>query len=133
MLFRSRLLDDNAKLLDSIKNTTDTIGVQHKTQITAFESAAQRKMEQIETAVKDAQNQLQILQSSISQQISALANVHAVQAIQINEGLSTIGLQIKSLVHGNQQSDVKFMRLLIAGLVGSTAMIGLAVAILQRH
>ena len=130
---QARLLDDNAKLLDSIKNTTDTIGVQHKTQITAFESAAQRKMEQIETAVKDAQNQLQILQSSISQQISALANAHAVQAIQINEGLSTIGLQIKSLVHGNQQSDVKFMRLLIAGLVGSTAMIGLAVAILQRH
>ena len=78
---QARLLDDNAKLVDSIKNTADTIGAQYKAQITALESAAQRKMEQLETAVKDAQNQLQILQSSISQQISALANVHAVQAM----------------------------------------------------
>lgn len=130
---QARLLDDTAKFLDFTKITADAIGVQNKAQITAFESAAQRKMEQIETAVKDAQNLLQNLQSSISQQISALASVHAVQAVQINEGLSTIGLQIKSLVNGNQQAHVKFMRLLIAGLVGSTAMIGLAIAILQRH
>ena len=69
---QAKLLDDSAKLLDSLKSTADTVGVQNKA-------------------------------------------------------------QIKSLADGIQQSHVKLMRLLIAGLVTSTVMIGLAVAILQRH
>lgn len=83
---QAKLLDDTAKLLASIKNAVDAARVQSKEQITEFEAAAQRKMEQMETAINDKQNQL-----------------------------------------------LKFMRLLIAGLVTSTVMIGLAVAILQRH
>ena len=130
---QAKLLDDSAKLLDSLKSTADTVGVQNRAQITAFESAAQRKMEQMETVVKDTQTQLQNSQSSISEQIAVLASAHAVHAMQTNEGLSAIGLQIKSLADGIQQSHVKLMRLLIAGLVTSTVMIGLAVAILQRH
>ena len=47
---QAKLLDDTAKLLDSIKHAADTIGVQNEAKITAFESAAQRKMEQMETA-----------------------------------------------------------------------------------
>ena len=130
---QAKLLDDTAKFLDSIKTTVYTIGVQNKAQIAAFESAAQRKMEQMETVGKDTQSQLQNLHSSISEQVSVSASAHAANAVQTNEGLSTIGLQIKSLANDSQQSHVKFMRLLIAGLVGSTAMIGLAIAILQRH
>lgn len=62
-----------------------------------------------------------------------LASAHAAHTTQINEGLSAIGLQIESLGSSTQRSHVKFMRLLIAGLVASAVMIGLAVAILQRH
>jgi hypothetical protein len=130
---QTKLLEDTASLLDSVRSTADMVGVQNKAQITAFESAALRKMEQIESAVKDAQTQLHNSQSSISEQITALASAHAMHAMQTNEGLNAIGLQGKSLANDNQQFHVKVIRLLIAGLVGSTAMIGLAVAILQRH
>lgn len=130
---QAKLLDETSKLVDSLKSTTDTVGVQNRAQITAFESAAQRKMEQMEAVVKDTQTQLQNSQSSISEQIAVLASTHAVHAMQTNEGLSAIGLQTKLLANGTQQSHVKFMRFLIAGLVGSTVMIGLAVTILQRH
>lgn len=130
---QAKLLDDTTKLLTSIKSTADTIGVQSKAQINAFESAAQRKMEQMETAIKDTQTQLQNSQSSISEQIAVLASAHAAHTTQTNEGLSAIGLQIESLGSSTQRSHVKFMRLLIAGLVASTVMIVLAIAILQRH
>ena len=122
-----------ARLLDSLKSTVDTVGVHNKAQMTAFESAAQRKLEQLETEVKHTQTQLQNSQSSINEQIAVFASAHAVQARQTNEGLSATGLQIKSLASDTQQSQVKFTRILIAGLVASTVMIGLAIAILQRH
>ena len=61
---QAKLLDDTAKLLVIIKSTAETTGVQGKAQVTSFESAAQRKMEQIETAIKNTQAQLQNSQSS---------------------------------------------------------------------
>ncbi|MEO5607522.1 MAG: hypothetical protein ABIR13_08070 [Polaromonas sp.] len=130
---QAKLLDDTAKLLDSIKSTAVSIGMESKTQITAFESAAQRKMEQMEAAIKDTQTQLQNSKSSVSEQIVRLASVQAEHTTKTNERLSAVGLQIELLGGSTQRSHVKFTRLLIAGLVGSTAMIGLAVAILQRH
>lgn len=130
---QAKLLDDTSKLLNSLKSTADTIGVQNKAHVTAFESATQRKMEQMETAIKDTRTQLQNAESSISVQITALASTHAVHAMQTAEGLSATSLQIKSLANGSQQSHVKFTRFLIAGLAGSIVMIGLAIAILQRH
>ena len=130
---QAKLLDDTARLLDTLRITADTVGVQNKAQIAGFESAAQRKMELIETVIKETQTQLQNSQSFIGEQIAVLASAHAVHAMQTSEGLSAIGLQIKSFADGTQQSHVKLIRFLIAGLVGSTVMIGLAVAILQRH
>jgi hypothetical protein len=130
---QTKLLDDTASLLDSVRRTADTLDVQNKAQIIAFESAALRKMEQMELAGKNAQTQLHDSQSSISEQIAVLASTHAMNAKQINEDVNAIGLQIKSLAVGNQQFHVKCIRLLVAGLVGSAAIIGLAVAILQRH
>lgn len=130
---QAKLLDDTAKLLETIKSTGDTIGVQSKAQITAFESAAQKRMEQIETAINNTQTQLQNTQSAMSEQIAVIASAHAAHATQTNEGLSANRLQIESLASNAQRSHAMFMKLLIAGLVASTAMIGLAVAILQRH
>lgn len=130
---QAKLLDDAAKHLDSLKSTADTVGAQNKAQITAFESAAQRKMEKIETAINEAQTQLQNSQFSISEQIAVLASAHAAHTVHTNEALSAMSLQIKSLINGTQQSHVKFTRFLIAGLVASIVMIGLAIAILQKH
>lgn len=130
---QAKLLDETSKLVDSLKSTADTVGVQNRAQITAFESAVERKIEQTETLLKEMQTRLQNSQSSISEQIAVLASARALHAIQTNEGLSAIGLLIKSLANGTQQSHIKFIRFLIAGLVGFTVMIGLSVAILQRH
>lgn len=126
---QAQLLNDTAKLLASTKSNVDNIGAQ----IAAFESAAQIKMEQQETAIKDTQTMVQNAQSSITEEIGALSSAQASHATQTKEALSAIGLQIESLASSAQRSHVKFMRLLIAGLVASTVMIGLAVAILQRH
>ena len=126
-------MDDLAKLLASIESTVVTIGAQSKAQIAEFESATQKIMEQIEAAIKDTRTQIQNSQSSMSEQIAVLASAHEAHTIQTNEGLSAIGLQIESLRISTKRSDVKFMRLLISGLVASTATIGLAVAIMQRH
>jgi hypothetical protein len=49
---QAKLLDDTAKLVASIKSTADAVGTQSKAQVTAFESAALRKMEQIDTVIK---------------------------------------------------------------------------------
>ena len=130
---QAKLIDDTTKLLDSLKSSADTVEVQNKAQITAFESTTQRKMEQIETAIKDTQTRLQNSQSSIGEQIAVFANTHAGHAIQTNEDLNAIALQIKSLANSTQHSHVKFTRFLIAGLVASIGMIGLAIVILQRH
>ena len=127
------LLNDTAKLLDSIQSMAVTIAVESRGQITAFESAAQRKMEQIEAVIKDAHTQLQNSQSSMSEQIVKIASAHAEHTKKTNEGLSAIGLKIESLVSISERSHVKSMRLLIAGLVASTVVIGLAIAVLQRH
>jgi hypothetical protein len=130
---QAKLLDDTAKLVASIKSAADTVGTQNKAQVTAFESAALRKMEQIETVIKDASIQLQTSQASASEQIAVLASAHAANAVQTNEGLNANGLQTQSLASGTQRFHALFMKLLITGLVASAVMIGLAVAILQRH
>ena len=127
------LLNNTAKLLDSIQSTAVTIAVQSREQITASESAAQRKIEKIEAVIKDAHTQLQTSQSSMSEQIVKIASAHAEHTKKTNEGLSAIGLKIESLVSITERSHVKFMRFLIAGLVASTVVIGLAIAVLQRH
>lgn len=126
---QAQLLNDTAKLLASTKSNVDNIGAQ----IAAFESAAQVMMVQQETAIKDTQTMVQNAQSSMTEEIGALSSAHASHATQTKEALSAIGLQIESLASSAQRSHIKFMRLLIAGLVASTVMIGLAVAILQRH
>jgi hypothetical protein len=130
---QAQLLDDAAKLVASIKSTADIVGVQSMAQVAAFESVVQSKMEQMGTAIKDTQTQLQNSQSSVSEQIAVLASAHAANSMQTNEGLNANGLQIQSLASGTQRSHALFMKMLIAGLVASGAMIGLAVAILQRH
>ena len=122
-----------AQFLGFIKSSADTIGVQGQTQITAFESAAQRKMDQIMAVIKDMQTQIHNSQSSMSEQIVRLASAHAEHIKKTNEGLNAIDLQVESLVSITQRSHLQFMRLLIAGLIASTVMIGLAIAILQRH
>ena len=109
---QAKLLDDTTKLLvTSIKTASDTIGVQNK----------------------DTQAQLQNSQLSVCEQIAVFANAHAAHATQTNEVLSAIGLQIESLGSSSQRSHALFNRLLIAGLVASAVMIGLAVVILLRH
>ena len=130
---QGKLLDETSTLLDSTKNTAVTIGVESKEQTKAFESAAQRKMEQIEAAITDTQTQIQNSQSSINEQFVRLINAHAENTTKTNEGLSAISLQIDLLGSNIKRFHVNFMRLLIAGLVASTVMIGLATAILLRH
>ena len=130
---QAKLLDGTASLLEIIKSTGDTIGVQGRTQITAFESAAQKKLEQIETAINSSQTQLQNTQSAMSEQIAVIASAQAAHAKQVNESLSAIALKIESFSSNTRRSHVNSVRLLISGLVASTAIIGLAVAILQRH
>lgn len=130
---QAQLLIDTAKLLASTKTNVDGIGAQSKAQISAFESAAQITMGQIEMAIKDTQTLVRNAQFSMTEAIGALSSAHALHATQTNEGLSAVGLQIESLASSAQRSHVKFARLLIAGLVASTVMIGLAVVILQRH
>ena len=172
----AKLMDDTASLLEALKSTGDTIGLQSKAQITAFESAVQKRLEKVETAINNEQTQFQNIQSAMSGQIAVIASAHATHAKQVNESQSAISLQIESFssniqrshvamsgqiamiasahaTHAKQvnesqsaislqiesfssniqRSHVNFMRLLIAGLVASTATIGLAVAILQRH
>jgi F0F1-type ATP synthase membrane subunit c/vacuolar-type H+-ATPase subunit K len=126
-------LDDSVKLLDSIKSTVVSIGVASKTHIAAFEATAQSKMDQLEAAIKDTQTQIQSSQSHFTEQIFGIADAQAGYTTKIHEGLSAIGLQIESLDASSQRSQVKFIRILIAGLVASTVMIGLAIAILLRH
>ena len=130
---QAKLLNDNANLLVSIKSTADTIGLQSKEQFTAMESAAQSRMEKIETAFNNAQAQLQNAQSSISEKIAMLASKHFEHATRTDESLSEISLQVGTIGGDTKRSHTNFMRLLIAGLIASTVLIGLAVAILQRH
>jgi hypothetical protein len=130
---QAKLTDDAAKRLTSIESTVVVIGAQSKTQIAEFTSATHRKMEQIETAINDTRSQLQNSHSSTSEQFAVLVSAHEAHTIQTKEGLSAIVLQVESLCISIRQSHVKFMRLLVAGLIASTAMIGLAIVILQRH
>ena len=130
---QAQKLDDNVQLLDSIKGTVVSIGVASKTHIAAFELTAQTKLEQLEVAIKNTQIQIQNSQSSMSEQIVKIANAHAEHTKKTNEVLSAIGLKIESLVSIAERSHVMSMRLLIAGLVASTVVIGLAIAVLQRH
>jgi hypothetical protein len=124
---------DQAIRSDFIKTSADTVGLQSKEQITKFESAVHTKMEQIDTAIKDAQSKLQNSQSVLSEQIALLVSVHAAHVTHTNESMQTIRLQIESLARNTQRAHANLMRLVIAELVASTAMIGFAVAILQRH
>ena len=126
---QAQLLDDTAKLLDSLKSTADAA----RAQITAFESAAQGRMEKMEAANNDRQTQLENSHSSTSEKVSALISAHAAHAIHTTDGLRTIGSQIKSFANDTQQSHVKLMRLLFAMLIASIVVIGLATVILQRH
>lgn len=134
---QAKLLDDTAKLLTAVNIAVTTIGEKSKEQISAFERGAQLKMQQIETATKNNQTLLESSKSAIIQQITVLADAHAAHTTQTSNGQSAIGLQIESLDATTQQSHVqstqKFKRLLIAGLVVSTILIGLALAILQRQ
>jgi hypothetical protein len=130
---QAKQLEDTAKLLDSIKSTLDNFGVENKVQISAMDSATQRKMDRLETVLKDTQIQLRNSESTITEKIGVLTNSHAVHVIQTTDVLSSIGLQIKSFAHATQQSNLKLLRLLIAGLVASIGMIGLTIVILQRH
>jgi hypothetical protein len=155
---QAKLLDDTAKLLASVKIAVSALGEKSEVQIAEFERGAQVKMEQIATATKNTQTQLENSKSSISEQISVLTSAHAEHTTQISDGQSAIGqqisvlasanaghttqtingqsaigLQIESLGATTQQSHLKLMRLLTVGLVASTIMIGLALIILQRH
>ena len=134
---QAKLLDETAKLLAAVNISVNTIGDKSKGQIIAFEREAQMKMQQIETAIKNNQTQLESSKNSIIQQITVLANAHSAHTTQTSDGQSAIGLQIESLEVTTQQLHVestqKFMRLLIAGLAASTILIGLTLAILQRH
>lgn len=109
---QAKLLDDAKTLLTSIKCKADTI---------------------VEEQDKNIQARLVDLQSSVSKQIAVLASEHAAHTMQISKGLVAIGSQIESLGSSVQRSHAKFMGLLIAGLVTSSVVIGLAVAILLRH
>ena len=126
-------LDDTDKVLDSIKSTVVAVGVASKMHIAAFEATAQSKLDQLEAAIKGTQMQIQSSQSHFTEQIFGIANAQAGHATKIHEGLSAIALQIESLGASTQRSQVKCTRILIAGLVASTVMIGLAIAILLRH
>lgn len=134
---QAKVLDDTAKLLAAVNISITTIGDKSKEQINAFERGAQMKMQQIEAATKNNQTQIESSKNSIVQQITVLVNAHSAHTFQTSDGLSAIGLQIKSLEVNTQQfhgkSTQKFKRLLIAGLVVSTILIGLALAILQRQ
>jgi hypothetical protein len=134
---QAKLLDDTAKLLAAVNIAVTAIGEKSKEQILAFERGAQLKMQQIETATKNNQTLLESSKSAIIQQITVLADAHAAHTAQTSNGQSAISLQIESLDATTQQSHVqftqKFKRLLIAGLVVSTILIGLALAILQRQ
>jgi hypothetical protein len=130
---QTKLLEDATSILDSVRSKADEVRVQSKEQIIEFEFTALNKIEQMESMIKAAQTQLHNLESSTSEQIRLLATADEMHANQANEGFNSLELQVKSLANANQQSNTKFMRLLIAGLVGSAAMIGLAVVILQRH
>lgn len=126
-------LEDTAKLLDSLKSASVAAGLQTKEQVAAFNSATQSKIQQLETALQDAQIRFQTSQSSTREEISELSKSHALLAVQTNEGFSAIGSQIKSFANDAHQSHVKLVRFLIVGLVASTVIVGLAIAILQRH
>lgn len=130
---QSQRLDETSKLLDSAKSTTETIGAQSKVQIAAFESDMERKRVQSEAAIKVTQTQLQNSLSSLAEHIAVLTSAHEAHVMQTKVSLSAIGVQIESLTSFSKQSHLKCMRLLIAGLVASTAAIGLVVAVLQRH
>jgi hypothetical protein len=119
---QAKLLNDNANLLASIKSAADAIGSQNKEHAKTIESAAQRRMEQIENTL-----------FSTNEKIAMLASEHSVSAKRTDERLSEIILQIGTIGSNASQSYTNFMRLLISGLIASTLMIGLAVAILQRH
>jgi hypothetical protein len=126
-------IEDTAKLLDSLQSATVAVGLQTKKQIAAFDSATQSKLQQLETALQDAQIKFQSSQSMIREDIAVLSKSHALHAVQTTEGLSAIGSKITSFADDTQQAHVKIVRLLIAGLVTSAVIIGLAIAILQRH
>jgi hypothetical protein len=112
---QAQLLDNNAKFLDLIKSAVDAAGLQNKAN------------------TADLQMQCQNLQTSIGDQIGMLGREHEMSSEKTNEGLKAVSSEIEALVKDNQKSHSKVMRFVIAGLVGSTLMIGLAIAILQRH
>ena len=66
---QAKLLDETAKLLAAVNISVNTIGDKSKGQIIAFEREAQMKMQQIETAIKNNQTQLESSKNSIIQQI----------------------------------------------------------------
>ena len=104
----SQQLDENAKFLDSIKNTAASNAADSKTQIAAFEISMQTKLLQLEATTKDLK-------------------------AQIENSQTLLGKQIESLIAGSQRAQAKFLRLLIAGIAATIATIGLAITILQRH
>lgn len=126
-------IENAAKHLDSLQSRTVAVGLQTKEEIAAFDSATQSKLQQLGTALQDAQIQLQSSQASIKQEIAFFSKSHGLHAVQTAEGLSAIGSQIKLFVDDTQQAHVKILRFLIAGLVTSTVLLGLAIVILQRH
>lgn len=104
----SQQLDENAKFLDSIKNTAASNAADSKTQIAAFEISMQAKLVQLEATTKDLK-------------------------AQIENSQTLLGKQIESLIAGSQRAQAKFLRLLIAGIAATIVTIGLAITILQRH
>ena len=128
-----KLLDDTAKLLVDLKGATETIGLQSKAQIAAFGVDVERRIAQSEVVIKDTQTQIQNSHSSLTEQIALLVRAHEVHVVQTKESLIAVGVQLESLASFSKQAYLKCMRLLIAGLVASTATIALVVAVLQRH
>ncbi len=111
---------------NSIKSTVTSAVGESKTQIATFEEATQRQMELLNVSIKDIQTHIQNAREQIS-------SVHAEYAKKINEDLVAMGSKIESVLDNVQRSQAKSMRILIAGLVASTMLIGLTVVILLRH
>ena len=130
---QGKLLDDTARLLDAVQLSVTTIGEKNKAQIAAFEHGAQKKLDQIETVIKDAQRQLESSTNYFSEQISVLAAAYVRHTTQIIDGQRASEQQIELLGTTTQHSHVNFTRLMIAGLVAASIVIGLVLVVLQRH
>lgn len=129
---QAKLLDGAAELLATITRTADTNAVQINAQISAFESASQRTMDLVQTAITDTQDQIQKSQIAIVEKLAMMGRASEQKATQTDEALTAIALKIESFGSRTQRAHVVFKRLMISGLVASTAIIGLAIALLQR-